>query len=287
LFAKIKNLFKSSKKDAPAPQIDPSNAAKQSPPQNPKTPPPAADYSRKDGLRSPAEIMDRVQCLLALVSRAQYENELQRDGVQVDQIKATIATMQNWFKEQGLINTFSAKERALVLMDGGTWQQNDVLQSHWRTESMATLLWALGKLQEMPPFGIRIVPKIYKTGLPQGASDEDWGKDVQPRNREQVVRMRELANLWHWRSRTRLMQLQGMSPPQGETYGQTVARAVDYARQQGLIMEPGGDLTVKGITFTKLDQQAFGEAFSSSLERHYALNWLLDGVAWDDVQTDT
>jgi hypothetical protein len=109
------------------------------------------------------------------------------------------------------------------------------------------------------------------------------------RPEEELERERLRAEFWNWRCRCGQMRRDGMRPPPGQTYEETIARAARSALSDGLIdAVVRGDVSYGGVPLRDLSPRAFAWAADSAQERHHALNWVCGFAAdWDRVPTDT
>jgi hypothetical protein len=119
------------------------------------------------------------------------------------------------------------------------------------------------------------------------------------RSEREIDHAREIAELWHWRSRTEELIRDGRSLPSDEnltkqgirSYHDIVRLAANSAHQRNDIhLVIGGDFGVKGKAYAQLTPEEWSEVRSISLERHRALNWLCGygpNNDWDSTPTDT
>jgi hypothetical protein len=105
----------------------------------------------------------------------------------------------------------------------------------------------------------------------------------------ELERAREIAELWHWRSRTRRLQEEGRRP---EAELDAIVRQVaPRAADDGMIGPAiSGDFPAFGKAYRDLTVEEWSSAQSIAMERHFAFNWLC-GLApdneWDETPTDT
>jgi hypothetical protein len=166
------------------------------------------------------------------------------------------------------------------------------LNAVWRLESAAVLLWAMGILREFPPFDTQ-----SDAGLLKQIPHEDAGKFIRSAELlpgEEIERKRSLAELWHWRSRTRQLVEMKKTPPSStvfSSFDQIVQSVAKEAFQQGdlsRILE--NDFAAKGKAYRDLTDEEWSEVRSITVERHHALNWLCGyapGNQWDKTPTET
>jgi hypothetical protein len=198
-------------------------------------------------------------------------------------------------RDLGLWHDMSAKEKALASSTAVSMTHKQHLDAMWRLESAQTLMWALGLLTEMPPYDLHAPSEILKE-LP---SVHDLLKAAMLRPQTEIDRARDVAELWHWRSRTRQVIEEGHSFRADEqmkaagigSFDDIVRFAAKSAHERGDIPAPiDMDFPVKGKAYRELSAQEWSEVNSITMERHVALNWLC-GYArrnlWDETPTDT
>ena len=209
-----------------------------------------------------------------------------RDGFiqKFDQVSHSI---RDSLESSGLWADTTPQERAFFktrLLDR-TMQQ--FLSAAWSMESLACCLWALGLLPGIPPYDAQ---SSVLDRVPKG----DVSELGESRSAAEIVRARSVAELWHWRSRTRQLQDQGhtMPPlPGGHTLDDIVLLAAEKATDAGDIAAScGGDLPAFGKPYRELSPEEVCLVASIAGERRKALNWL-SGLAlnnqWDQTPTDT
>jgi hypothetical protein len=176
----------------------------------------------------------------------------------------------------------SPRERQLLARPREDWDEQDAADAAWRGEALGALAWALSLEEALPPYDA----PFDHAGLARELDLEE----ARLRPFEEIDAARETARLWHWRARTALLQEQGTLPlpERWSSYDQLVAAAAMRGFEQGLLPAPlRGDFPAFGKIYRHLagDQRAL--AHSVAAERHYALTWLCDTSAWDEVATDT
>ncbi len=166
------------------------------------------------------------------------------------------------------------------------------LNAMWCSESAAILLWAIGLLKELPPFdsqspgdALAVVPLENVREFTANTSMIDF---------ELIEKQRNLAELWHWRSRTRELREKGSEAYRDAGYAsfdEIIGLAVEAAFENGDIGAPiDRDFPAKGKAYRDLTDTEWSEVQSISIERHRALNWLCGyapGNRWDETPTDT
>jgi len=158
-------------------------------------------------------------------------------------------------------------------------------------------LWALGLLPGMPPYDTNADPELIGE-LPRETA-RGFIKSAQLRPQTQIDRARDLAELWHWRSRTRQLIEKGEALEADEnmkaagfhSFDDIVRVTAQKAFEKGNIQACiGMDFPVKGRAYRDRSPEEWSEVTSITAERHFALNWLC-GYAprnrWDETPTDT
>lgn len=229
----------------------------------------------------PPEMVEQISTWLSSADREQFfEQHRQRQTRVVEKLK----TADLW-------SAMSPSERAFVL---AAPEQIDVqmLQNvSWLMEAEECLLWALGHADELPPYDAQSDVEHLKR-LP---SEDIVGlvRNARLRNAEVISKARDVAELWHWRSRTRQLQESGraVALPNDLTLVEVIRMAAEKAAGDGLFERAiEGDFPARGRSYAQLTADEWSEATSIAMERHKALNWLC-GYApankWEDTPTDT
>jgi hypothetical protein len=102
-----------------------------------------------DKPRSPDEVLDRA---LALGAAVAVSFDAPRDE------------LLEWLRESDLEAALTVSERAFV--DGRGWSPKDVIRMTWHSERLVVLLWALGKVEDMPAPGAQCSISMLEELLP-------------------------------------------------------------------------------------------------------------------------
>jgi hypothetical protein len=260
--------------------------------------------TKKPGPPHPADVVKRVIILKHLVVK----------GLATPPRDVIAENMKSWSEEErhkvlGAFQSHSAQQIA-QLRRNGLWVameegERDFIETGptevskqalvdvaWLAESVACLLWALGYVSELPPYDQEANVEIMKR-LPA----EPVGvlvKNAALRPAAAIMKQRDLAELWHWRSRTRQAQELGKMPRNGrggKTIQEIIQMAAAKAAEDGALPAPiDGDFPAFGKPYRDLNAEEFSRATSIAMERHRAFNWLC-GYApdnrWADTPTDT
>lgn len=255
----------------------------------------AAKRPAKSGNTRPvptqADVTFRALALIGLLGRSQGEMEVQRDPELKKQWKQINSRLNQWFQSEGVEPHLSAAEKKVLNKQLGRWTQSEVFNTIWRTEALAALLWALGKLSEMPVYTERVDSSFVFGHIPILEPTKDFVRSVKLRPKKALDAERHAAEFWHWRARTEMLRRQGFVPPEGDTFEACIKRAAESALEEGIIPRVvKGDAPARGKSYGKLTDQEYADAHSVAVERHYALNWVCgysDKGDWDSTPTDT
>lgn len=161
----------------------------------------------------------------------------------------------------------------------------------WRVESAVCLLWALGHVAELPPYDQQADAELTNQ-LPKESLSALLTKAAL-RPHETIEKQRDIAELWHWRSRTRQLQesKHKFALPAGATIEQIIEKASARATAGGLIPRSiGNDFPAFGKAYRDISAEEYTQSTSIAAERHRAFNWLC-GCApenrWAETPTDT
>jgi len=102
------------------------------------------------------EVSDRALVLYALSRRGTIElalGEFALEPTRVAQAEAARAETDRWLARESLTDALTETERRLFEATSGTWPKPAIDDALWRREALGVLLWALGHLAEMAPYG--------------------------------------------------------------------------------------------------------------------------------------
>lgn len=176
-------------------------------------------------------------------------------------------------------------------LKGGVEARTDrrFLDALWGAEALGCCLWALSVLPSMPAYDAQF--ESDDLGPAQGRGENELVRNGL-RPEAELARARDVAELWHWRCRTRQVAEEGTLPrPEGITLDRIVSEAASFASASGDIPAPiDGDFPAFGKAFRALRDDEYQQMSSIARERHKALNWLCGRAPrnrWDQVSTDT
>ena len=200
-------------------------------------------------------------------------------------------------EDDGLWQSLSPREAEFAQTTSLSVRHDQRLDMCWRLEAAQCLLWALHLLPSLPPFDT-VAPR----GLLKGFAVKDhraFTRAVRLRSDKEIKRARRLAELWHWRSRTRQLLDMGMEiEPDEDLRAAGIHSYYDIIRWTALNVAQKGyiapcieeDFPARGKPYRSLSPEEWQEVHSIAVERHLAFNWLCGyapGKRWDETPTNT
>jgi hypothetical protein len=200
-------------------------------------------------------------------------------------------------REAGFWPFLSPHELAYTQTSPTTMSKQQQVDATWRMESVHVLMWALGLVPHLLPYDTTANHNLLKQ-IP--ARDMvTFIESAQLRDETEVDRAREVAEFWHWRSRTRQLIERGdvftadekLKAAGFHSYDDIVRFSARKGAQDGTLPPCiGDDFPAKGKAYRDLSHHEWAEVRSITKERHYTLNWLC-GYApdnkWDETPTGT
>jgi hypothetical protein len=200
-------------------------------------------------------------------------------------------------KSSPIFQYLSPWERQFATTTMQTMSLQQHLDGMWRLEAAQVLMWALRLLTELPGPDTQSVVNLPELEILSHPTS--FLNSAVLRIQSDIAHARDVAEFWHWRSRTEELIRAGRSLLPDEqmirkglrSYQDIVRQAVNAAHENGDIhFVIGGDFGVKGKSYAELTPEEWSEVRSITIERHRALNWLCGyspGNDWDQTPTDT
>jgi hypothetical protein len=218
--------------------------------------------------RSEQEVALRALCLTAVATAGAYASVMLAEPESASEAIEAAADLGEWLDEDGLADGLSLHERELLERPLGDWSEAERFAAASRGESLGVLLWALSLADELPSWD---EPFDAVDLAPVGDSLEELLERARLRDRDEIERARDLADLWQWRAT--------VAGRDTDVVGGT-ARA---AYEAGEIPAPiAGDFPAFGKAYRELAPYEAELAASIAAERRQALAWLCgQGADWD------
>jgi hypothetical protein len=225
---------------------------------------------------STREIALRVMALVAVLQRASLESHFSVDRSLAEN---GLRELQAWVAEDGILDVFTADERALYASALGTSPQDLPASIASRHEALGTLLWGASVLPALATYGSAFEWSQFASFFDECRSVEDVEARLRLRDGESLLRAQMTAELWLWRARIAEAERQGMP---AEERVRLVAAPARQAVARGFLEElVEDDLAVAAQPFFRLTPQHGDWIRISAFERNLALLWLLGvGEGW-------
>jgi hypothetical protein len=232
-------------------------------------------------------VVDRVLCIAAVAMLGAIAAAVEDGEMDEGQAGEYLKESHRWLIREQLVAALSGSERTLLARPLSDWSPRDALDASGRNESLGVLLWALSAVDEMPAYDTSF--ERLPSFVPLLAPTAGFRTTASLRPPEVIARARDLAEMWHRRARTRQLQEGHSSEAQGQDLDAITRQTAAFAHAEGSLPEPiDGDFPVHGKAYRALDPDEFSAVSSTTVERHYALNWLCGYAAdWDRVPTET
>jgi hypothetical protein len=235
-------------------------------------------------LRSAVEIRTRILILASVLRRLALEAAPpDGDGEPI----AEAFDEREWLREHGLAFELTPREAALLDSPLGSIAPEATIEASWQGEALVVLGWAIGAGDAPSVNGISdprpvidIVPRPWD-------AIQDWLSEPGTVSESEVVRHREVAEIWHWRMTTEVLRRSG-SAADSQDFEEAIRDVAAEALDVGLVPSlRDGDLSVRGRRIKELSGDDIEELVAVTGQRLHALNWLCGfGNSWDDVPLD-
>lgn len=237
-------------------------------------------------LRRPAAtVARRALCAGALFTRGFIERNIQQAGHPRESWEPEARRIGGWLAEHDLLPEETSRHEVWLLAKPlGAWSSRDIADIGWRSESIAVLLWALCLRERIAAYDQPVDALEFEGILPILGEAEPFVATAQLRSAAEIDRERNVAELWHWRSRAAQLQ-RARARAAGPDTGSIICRAAHAAHQEGLLpMIIGEDFPAFGRSYGDLGDQQLAEIEAITSERHRALSWVTGSMRdWDDI----
>jgi Domain of unknown function (DUF4272) len=190
-------------------------------------------------------------------------------------------------------SAFTAREVKFLMGDLLKADRREHMNMGWRLEALNVLVWALRGRKDLPPYHRQVSPGALRKFVSGDLRAFVAGAKLRA-NRE-ISKARDLAEFWHWRSRTRQLAQGDRRPFDGKiadfrTFDDIVRSAATSAGKNGDFRPIRQDFPAFGRAYRDITDDQWHTVTSITMERHFTLNWLC-GLAprnrWEDTPTDT
>jgi hypothetical protein len=240
----------------------------------------------------------RALCLGALLQRSEYEATLHdmgrvlpfervRDHLH-DSQQQQINRLQTWLNNEGITDYLSGAEQHLLQKAPGRWTERTLTSVGWRIESAGVMLWALNRLDDLPPCDTRfeLDEVLEPLDIFNSTIDFIWCATLRPE--ADLFALRDRAELWNWRSRATELARMGVRPPEGVTFREIIRFTAERACNNGqLPYLIDGDFPAFGKPYADLNDDEYALISALAYERYSAFNWLCElSSEWETIPID-
>jgi hypothetical protein len=105
---------------------------------------------------------------------------------------------------------------------------------------------------------------------------------------QEIHTMREVAEMWLWRSRARELQRLGIAPQPGISFPEIIRWMAHKGWQEGKLDAPvNGDFPAFGKAYADLNDDEYNLISSITHERFFILNWMSElSAEWESIRVD-
>ena len=230
---------------------------------------------------TPERVAARAFVLTAVVARASMEKAFQEEAdptIEEDRLAVI-----RWVKSLGIRDELEPQEWKVLERPVGKLENRDLLNAHWRVESLTMLAWALGRYS-MPEYDelTDLDGVIDAMGLLDEEASAALLKDPKLRSPEELETMQDHQLALHWRVRDYSLQQEPMD-------------FVEFSKNSwfgGFDLERfrviNGDLAIDDVEICKAGPDEVNTVQSIVMERHLAINWLVgDSEIFSEQDTST
>jgi len=184
-----------------------------------------------------------------------------------------------WIYDEKLEAHFSRSERSLLAQSFPAWPDSLLEDMRWRTERLGMLLWALRVIETVPGFDTPFKSDSIMAPLDIFTPTIDfvWCAALRPSG--EVRSMRDLADLWHWRSQLAELEKMGIRPQGEVSFTEIIRETAEQAYQDRYLPAPiAGDFPAFGRAYRDISHEQKQTIARIAQERSAALDWLCAGV---------
>jgi hypothetical protein len=209
----------------------------------------------------------------------------------LEEAREKYAQLEKSLRESGLWTHMSESEHKFILASITEVTDQMRVNASWLMESAECMLWALGYVDQLPAYDTEA--NVDHLNCWGSSTIADLLRNAKLRPTLSILEARDIAELWHWRSRTRQLQEEDrpVNLPNGQTLTDIVKLAAEKAASDGLFASPvKSDFPVNGRSYAEISSDEWSRVRSIAMERHKSLNWLCGHAPrnnWEETPTDT
>lgn len=232
------------------------------------------------------EVINRAICVAVLFLRAQaeaiYSSTPDLEVLKIE--KNFFEEVEQWMEDENIRDYFTQKEKALLNKELGKWEEDDIFLSLSYLEDLGVLLWALSLIDVIPPYDSGFKLNDLINLIPVLKSKDEFKGKAKLRSYKDLMRAREIAELWYFRWKLGRMKKNAYKLEEGRSYEEAIEILAQKALKIGAISQiVEGDFPIKGKPFSSLDKEDYIFVSNIILERYLTLNWLCGYYkSWDE-----
>jgi hypothetical protein len=148
---------------------------------------------------SAVEVADRALVLYAYVRRATIEfalGEFGHDPLRLAQAERARRETERWLERESLAGALTEQERLLFAAPSGSWPNEAVTDGMWKREALAVVLWAVERVDHLPPFGVEVDAGSLDDAITLAGSVSSFRANVRMRPEAEIERAWGEADAW-------------------------------------------------------------------------------------------
>ena len=179
--------------------------------------------------RAAKEVSERVLAVLATIGKVHFPEENAK-----------------WVEKENIFNFLSPTESEFLSCQ--TPSEEDQIKFSWRAEALASLVWSLSGLEEMPPFNDQFDPFINPMVLQAIRETESFLRDSKIRPENEIDEMESFLYHQHWRVRDHELGFGMDQPEENDPDISDLNPGIVYERRYGMSWVAGFGEGVGGGT---------------------------------------
>jgi hypothetical protein len=236
-------------------------------------------------LRSPATVAERCVIISTLVRRLWIESSFASGNAEDWTTEAF--DLREWLRSENIWTGLTTFEADFLQRPVGSVTEDDLMSTTWQAEALATLGWAMGLTDHLPPGDLGDITAVIQAVPAPWDSVSAWVLGAWLRSEAEIAVQRDRAEIFEWRI--------GIERPfrlatgqERSDYIEAIENVVREAGGSGLLeREPGSEFSIRDSPLASFDDLSLERMAALAEERLRALNWLCGfGSSWDDVPLD-
>lgn len=222
---------------------------------------------------------ERVGRRLVVLAAVAARSLTEFDGNDLEEARTGLL---DWVEGTGAAAELDRWEATLLAAPAGGIELQDRTDGAWRTEAAVVLAWALGLASLPPPDRIADPADVFEAvGLAADDVTSEILAGATLRSPSTLETLRRQLLTVHWRLREF-----GLRPGAMDLASVVVEHSWGPLTVEGIPLR-NGDLEIGGAALVDADGEDVRTAMSIALERHRAVNWLVEGGPYADIDTST